>query len=509
MSRLCNTIWGTLLAGGLLLAPVAAKAVDFKVKGAFDVSFETSNVLPRGVDARDTFGAIERIRMQLDAVASENVTGSMLFTVGTGTSNWGSAKDGMGLGADGNIVGVRHAYLDWRMPKTDVKVRMGLQPILLPGYVTGWNAVFGQYMGGVVLQSPLGKVADSNVGATFFWARPYNDNSDLTKQGGQQGYLDNLDAFGLSVPITNSSMKITPWAMYTLIGQNSLRGLNNNTAQREPSIYAPRGGLMPVLGSGGTYLSTFEKNFRQPGNTWGNGYWGGLTTQFSLWDPFSIAAEFSYGQVDMGQLHNYTQFGAPASANKTFDLVRRGWYAALSADYKCSWGTPGVVAWYGSGDDNNPYNGSERLPMFNTAWPVTPLGFGGGFFDLNTWKVLGHNPGGLMGGVASIKDISFINDLTHVVKLGYFRGTNSAEMPRKANMTSYPTRADGPMAYLTTTDYAVDASISNTYKIYDNLQVNLEGAYVYLNLDGDTWRGVEESQYRDNWRVSLSFRYSF
>ena len=87
--------------------------------------------------------------------------------------------------------------------------------------------------------------------------------------------------------------------MYTLIGQNSLRGLNNNTAQREPSIYAPRGGLMPVLGSGGTYLSTFEKNFRQPGNTWGNGYWGGLTTQFSLWDPFSIAAEFSYGQVDM------------------------------------------------------------------------------------------------------------------------------------------------------------------------------------------------------------------
>jgi len=76
MSRLCNTIWGTLLAGGLLLAPVAAKAVDFKVKGAFDVSFETSNVLPRGVDGRDTFGAIERIRMQLDAAASENVSGS-------------------------------------------------------------------------------------------------------------------------------------------------------------------------------------------------------------------------------------------------------------------------------------------------------------------------------------------------------------------------------------------------------------------------------------------------
>ena len=80
-------------------------------------------------------------------------------------------------------------------------------------------------------------------------------------------------------------------------------------------------------------------------------------------------------------------------------------------DYKCSWGTPGVTAWYGSGDDDNPYNGSERLPQFNTAWPVTPLGFGGGFFDLNTWKVLGHNPSGLAGGVVGIKDLSFLQDI--------------------------------------------------------------------------------------------------
>ena len=51
--------------------------------------------------------------------------------------------------------------------------------------------------------------------------------------------------------------------------------------------------------------------------------------------------------------------------------------------------------------------------------------------------------------------------------------------------------------------------MSNTYKIYDNLLMNVEAAYVNLHLDGSTWRGVEDSQYRDNWRVSLTFRYQF
>ena len=41
-------------------------------------------------------------------------------------------------------------------------------------------------------------------------------------------------------------------------------------------------------------------------------------------------------------------------------------------------------------------------------------------------------------------------------------------------MTHYPTFADGPMAYLTTTDHAWDFSLSNTYKMYENLEINLE-----------------------------------
>lgn len=510
MKTLGKKLFCLLFCGVSILLPIRGNAVDFKVKGAFDISFQTSNVMPLGVTGKDTFQALQRLRMQLDAIASENLSGSLQITVGTNGQSWGSAKDGAALGSDGNnIVGVRAAYIDWRVPQTEAKVRMGIQPLLLPGFVTDWSAVYGQLTSGITVSTPVYANDGMTVGATFFWGRPYNDNSQNTQNGRlEANYLDNLDVFALVLPIKAEGLKVSPWGMYALIGENSLRGINDNTSQREPAIYAPRGGLMPVLGSGMNYYQTFEKTYRNANNTWGNGWWGGMTVNLTQLEPWDLAVEGTYGRVDMGELKDYTQFD-PKGKGKTFQLVREGWYAAMRADYKFGWGTPGILAWYGSGDDDNPYNGSERLPVFNTPWPVTPLGFGGGFFDLDTWKVLGHNPSGMMGFVGSIKDVSFIDDLKHTLKFAYFHGTNSSEMPKKANMTSYPSRADGPMAYLTTTDHAWETSLSSTYTISQNFQVNLEGAYVKLYLDPDTWHGVEDSQYEDNWRVSLTFRYTF
>ncbi len=69
---------------------------------------------------------------------------------------------------------------------------------------------------------------------------------------------------------------------------------------------------------------------------------------------------------------------------------------------------------------------------------MTALGFGD--MDSVTWKVLGHNPAGMVAVVAQIDDISFIEDLSHVVRFGYYWGTNSKEMPRKAQMTTWPSR---------------------------------------------------------------------
>ncbi len=110
--------------------------------------------------------------------------------------------------------------------------------------------------------------------------------------------------------------------------------------------------------------------------------------------------------------------------------------------------------------------------------------------------------------IAQVDKLSFINDLSHVLRFGYCIGTNSPKMPRKANM-GYPTRTDGPNAYLTTTDTAWELNLVTNYKIYENLTINLDAAYVRLNLDDDTWRGKQDAQWKDNYRIGLAFAYNF
>ncbi len=147
------------------------------------------------------------------------------------------------LGADGKIVELRFAYLDWLVPETEVKVRMGLQHLRLPGILSHWGfgAVFGHDMAGINVSSPVYKSEDLNVDATFFWARPYNDNSQALYNNDETQHLDNLDVFALSVPIRGNRFRVNPWFMYAMIGKYSLTNL---TASPEPAQVVPRGGLM-------------------------------------------------------------------------------------------------------------------------------------------------------------------------------------------------------------------------------------------------------------------------
>ena len=91
MRTIGKKLSGLLLCCMAVLVPARGHAVDFKVKGAFEIGFETSNVIPLGVHGNDTFQALQRLRTQIDAVASENVSGSLLITVGTNGQYWGSA----------------------------------------------------------------------------------------------------------------------------------------------------------------------------------------------------------------------------------------------------------------------------------------------------------------------------------------------------------------------------------------------------------------------------------
>ena len=499
MKRLCSLC---LTLGMLCGAAATAGAVEIKAKGTWEILSEWSNVAPLN-GPNDRFATLQRLRTQVEIISSNALKGVVFFEIGD--TNWGKASEGGALGTDAKNIEVRYSYVDWQVPNTDLRVRMGLQPIILPGFVaSGFSPVFGHDVAGIMLSQ---KWSDE-VGTTFFWARPFNGNFGGWNGNGSQANGtprdtpgDAMDLLSLIVPIKTDGMKVSPWGMFGFMGTKSLMG---NIKGGDPATWAPRAGLYPILGSGYTF-ETFP--FRRNTETHENAWWLGITAETNSFSPLTVAGDFAYGSVKMGEIPGYEGF---ADGPGTFKLDRAGWYAAVRADYALDWATPGIIAWYGSGDDGNPYNGSERLPQYNTPWAVSALGFGGGWTDIATWKVLGHNPGGLWGVVLHLKDISLMEDLKHTLRAGYYHGTNNSAMPKAANMTSYPSRIDGPFAYLTTSDNAWELNADTRYKIYENLELAVEAAYVRLNLDEGTWgKKIVNEVDKDSYRVSIGLKYSF
>lgn len=127
-----------LLAAGLICSAVSnASAVDTRVKGVWDFNFEYSDASFDKSSTNDRFKARQRLRTQIDLVASESLRGVMAFEIGD--INWGNSSQGGSLGTDGVNVEVRYAYIDWVVPDTDLRVRMGLSPFVMPGFVAGFR----------------------------------------------------------------------------------------------------------------------------------------------------------------------------------------------------------------------------------------------------------------------------------------------------------------------------------------------------------------------------------
>ena len=510
-------IWCLLLAAAMVTgAAQASHAVDFKAKGVWLASFQYgqngnfTNGGHTGYDpSEDEFEARSRVRLVIDAVADENLSGQVYFEIGK--SIWGKAEDpqgGMAMGADKNIVKLKRAFIDWRVPDTDLKLRMGIQGIGLPYMAMGGPTVFQSDVAAITASY----VFNENAAMTAFWARPYNDNYVGNADGDQKNFMDNMDMAGLMVPLTFDGVKLTPWGMFASIGSNTFRNdSSKNYAYVGNKINGVNGGyalsgLFPLRAD---LLSHKEKL-----NAYGTAWWGGLSGEITKWDPFRIAWDVNYG----------------SAAYEDQKLNREGWLASLLLEYKLDWGTPGLYGWYGSGDDSNPRNGSERMPVVsangnngfsNFAFNGTPY--------IAREGVLGTNMTGTWGIGARLKDVSFLEDLKHTLRVNFMGGTNAPKMAKYirdyrnpyakhgvSDVARYATAYD-PM-YLTTGDNALEIGLTNTYKMYDNFTVMLDASYVALWLEDSrsVWgknpgRGAflgGDGVY-DAWNVNLSFVYSF
>ena len=475
-----------LLAAGLVLGAAAgSQAADIKAKGNWTFSWQLgdNNLFEKN---GDKFTAKQRLRTQIDVIASESLKGVLFLEMGD--QNWGSSKDGASLGTDGKIVKVRYSYVDWVIPQTDAKVRMGLQNFSLPGFISN-NPILGGGSADGAGITISGQFTE-NVGASLFWLRAENDNTD--------GYRGNpssnaMDFVGLTVPMTFDGVKVTPWAMYGALGRDSFTngdGVNEYDPVTGELISGPgsvANGLLPT-GVDGAMLKGADLD--RHGNAW----WVGVASELTYFDPFRFALDAAYGSADMGSIGG-------------FDVERSGWFASILGEYKMDYFTPGILFWYASGDDSNWANGSERMPVVEGSWTASSYGFDDNF-GRDACDMIGLTNDGKMGVYLQAKDISFMEDLTHIFRVGFIKGTNNTEMARQG--IASPTGTSGRELYLTTADKAWEVNFDTQDKIYKDLTLAVEIGYINLDLDKGVWgKGTVDSYRENNVRGAVTLQYTF
>ena len=271
-------------------------------------------------DTDDALSAMQLVRLQLDAVASESLSGTVYFEIGD--TMWGQASSGGALGADKTIVELRNAYIDWTVPNTDLKFRMGIQGLSMPN-VAGGSAVLFDDAAAVVANYQF----NENVGLTAFWARLFNDNWNESSAANRwspdddANYQDNVDLFALMLPLTFEGVKLTPWAMYGMIGVNSWDAMDNGLHMGSYPPYSLR--PYPLAYNGGT-LDT-DKSY-------GSAFWAGLPIAVTAFDPLNIEVDINYGYVESMGRYDVQQLNS--GAWRRGDTQREGWLVKALVEYK-------------------------------------------------------------------------------------------------------------------------------------------------------------------------------
>lgn len=478
-----------VVAGALLAGTAAmASATDIKVKGKFDFGFGLyDGTTFQKHDGSENFDALQRFRTQVDFIASESLKGVAAFEIGNtywganGGATWGGNDSGRGagggMGADGVAVEVKHLYIDWLIPQTDLQVRMGIQPFALPRAVARADGEDGGYildddMAGILLSYNF----NENFGANLGWFRGWDGavGSGADRPTSRFGQNDEVDVFALTLPIEmKDTFSFTPYATYALVG-NDLVGANAPDPA-DPSTWTIGGN-----GNPSTWLSA-NGALGDDGDAW----WAGFAFDLSYLDPFVAAVDFTYGRYDADNVAGVA----------TADPDRAGWVAIAKFGYKLDYFTPILFGWYGSGTDDLGSDGLDGImPYLSPDWGLTSFGWSNAHFGGRQYLV-GATPAGTWAVGLGLEDIKFIERLTSHVRVMYFEGTNDI----KGAVGAFNT-----LGVLGDKDNGIEVNLDNVINVYENLDMFVELGYVHVNLDN------EPANFEDNaWKGYVGFTYSF
>lgn len=427
-----------------------ASAVEIKADGEWLYQFQTAS---EGFTGENTEFTSQRVRLGFSMAVSEQLSGYLQLSMED--EGWGTRDYKHGS----SDIDARQVYIDWNIPNTDVKVRMGRHAFDMPGNVFCSPVITDMVSEGIVVDLPI----NDNFSVTGFWTRAnFTDGEHTIEQGGSSFTYNadraSYDIFGVVGNASFDSFSVSPWFIYG--------------NQEEGSQYPQEQGTLATRGDGDVLYGEQADL-----------YVFGMASELKLFDPFTLALDAAYGTAKYG-----------ASSGLDDD---KGWFVAASASYALDFAEPAFKVWYASGDDKGDRAMSGHLPSIFGDSDASNM-----FFNGAPGIVGGHRTsiGGTWGVSAQLNGLSFVENLTHDLSVTYIAGTNDKNNTGDDYGFGYD--------YMTTKDSAIEFAAVNTYEIYKNLSAIFEAAYIIEDYDNST--GARSGMdFENDWRMSLTFAYTF
>lgn len=445
----------------VLLAATCASAADIKARGYWwmeAVNRGGWDFLKSAEDSKFTideklrtafyFTANENLRGVLDTQIGNQSWGSGMFQIGAGRNTAAAGASSASLAGAGNIM-LRKAYIEYLLPSTKTNVSVGFQTVTLPAAFGGGSPIFDDQVGAAVFSGAI----NDNISLTAGYARPLQG---ANTSGSGSGF----DVVFASLPITQPGVTITPYLAYAYGGATS--------------------GAMSNAGSG-TY---FVGGFAGPNSDDSNGvraYWAGLALTSTVLDSFKLMTDFHYGKATYNN-----NPGNPARGG------RSGYLFDIAVDYtKLSWMTPELFFTYSSGENGSSARDgkSERLPVIGLPqnWTIGSFFFGERLEltgSLNGTAGYTRNTLGYWATGISLKNMTFVDKLSHDFNLLYARGNNNVDFLREPGGNLRYVNYGG---FLTTKDSLWEVDFNTRYKIYDELTTYLYLGYIHASFNKEVW----------------------
>ncbi len=515
-------ILGYTLAMALFLGvhTQKAEAVEFKFAGTFINVFSGYDALnlaksgEGGIEngnSNSGFDVTQRLQLRMDAIMSEALSATLVIRA-PNRSTWGNSPvssnnaNNLVVGSSNdNQIYLVQSYLQWIIPGTDTRVRMGQHREDFPGMMAGSNN------SAIMTESPAAGIytytpVNDTLGVNLSWRRlgtgknASNNNDTFTSTG----YYADMFSLMLPMNFSDAGMKANLYGAYAIAGENFESTVGRTTIGEIGESSSANGDFTYIVNS--KAFNTTNTILRLMGK---NTVWVGLNLQYNPLPPMTIYADVLYGNGGGGKWDN----GDTSNGGGQLDFDAWVFDGALA--YRTDFGTPRLFGWYGTGDSYNDLIEKGRsgiMPSIGSGW-----GYGDGldtaFFSKHQHTLaprsLVLSPAGTWGIGLGMIGIPLAEKLTLSGAVAYVQGTNERSIWTKqyeaAGATDSLDKLHFNPRYMSSSDSMTELSLSTRYEIYRNFTVGTGVNYLIANVDNDLYAYDGENGFRG----TVSFQWDF